>query len=800
MKMGHFNRVTCWLHFEKASVAQKIITFYGSIWDTRLNRYIEKHCQQINDALATYPSNHCYFTLFPEPNPIETPYASQEEEDKAWEEMAEFNKESTTYPEGTISCALMQDKGREISGVQRFLTINVEDMTEDGLLAAIRYLEEQADLFKNYITEGPGYIPTGVKITWQIDLKKERPEYFATNKLWLSGKYDLFFTEKILQFDEKSHRLMFVPTGKMKAEKFMSDFYAEAFYILYWNHLDILRDSDFTYTEKDKNKRRKKRYELLKKEFELYYRGVHAPGEKPFQYKGNQRVEVTYRKAVDDFFEDNEEYKQERNRSRTSFLNHETKRVQEKYAKKMVSYYEINAKKGYIPLSSRDTIILPDSMKRMRLIQPELSIPGYKLSQYCFFLTYFYGDTFLYNPLHNIKRIIHEEDTKMLLSGQISDSLKNNWIENYILIPEEWDETEIYADVYKRENETKNILSLAIMPTLKCNCSCPYCFENKRHEEIPEEVEDAIIDWIFKQLPQYKGLAVDWFGGEPLLQKDKILRMSKRLIHICNALHLPYSAALTTNGVALENHDDMKMLFDCHIDNVQITFDGAKAAHNKVKAGTYDKLITNINNYIEKRKLFHLKPLRIRINVSDANYDTIEDLLTDFLRNGFQKHIVVFYRWVYSNSASHWKEFSEHQKGKHPYVGIYRLQMLAIMMGFKVDNQYEKFHLRFSHCEADLHGFYTIDPQGNIYQCVHEYNPQFSIGNVREGVTKQEEYDNFREVTGLNDEVCRACKWLPMCHGGCRRYRINHESRLCIDEKQDMELYLDMLYSQIIYE
>lgn len=341
-KMGHFTRVTCWLHNKPASVAQKIITFYGSIWDTRLNRYMEENWQKINDALATYPSNHCYFTLYPEPNPLTPTYASQEEEDKAWEEMAEFNKEATTWPEGTISCALMQDKGREVSDIQRFLTINVEDMTEDGLLAAIRYLEEKADEFKNYVTEEPGHIPTGIRITWQIDLKKERPEYFETNKLWLAGKYDLFFTEPILEYDEKAHRLMFVPTGKMPQETFSSDLYAQAFYILYWNHLDILLEDYFK--PMGDNKRWNKRCELLQREFEMYYRGLHAPGEKPYKVEKGKRVEITFEEAKDSFFR-YDSHEKERNRSRKAFLEHETTRVQEKYAKKMVSYYEINAKK-----------------------------------------------------------------------------------------------------------------------------------------------------------------------------------------------------------------------------------------------------------------------------------------------------------------------------------------------------------------------------------------------------------------------------------------------------------------------
>ena len=116
-----------------------------------------------------------------------------------------------------------------------------------------------------------------------------------------------------------------------------------------------------------------------------------------------------------------------------------------------------------------------------------------------------------------------------------------------------------------------------------------------------------------------------------------------------------------------------------------------------------------------------------------------------------------------------------------------------------MDDQYDKHQFRFAHCEADSQGYYSIDPLGNLYTCVHEYDPKYAVGNVRDGILpdKEEEYKTFRTVNASIDPECRTCKVFPMCNGGCRRYRINKGKRLCIDEKQSMELYIDMLYRKL---
>ena len=69
---------------------------------------------------------------------------------------------------------------------------------------------------------------------------------------------------------------------------------------------------------------------------------------------------------------------------------------------------------------------------------------------------------------------------------------------------------------------------MVIAVTLLCNMDCPYCFENKKNITITKEIEDNLISFIDKNTPNEGSLNISWFGGEPLLQKDLIYRLSKK--------------------------------------------------------------------------------------------------------------------------------------------------------------------------------------------------------------------------------------------------------------------------------
>ena len=437
-------------------------------------------------------------------------------------------------------------------------------------------------------------------------------------------------------------------------------------------------------------------------------------------------------------------------------------------------------------------------MQTMRISKLDISIPGYKLSYYNFFLIFVTGESVIFNSLYRCLLAFDAEETKELMNGCVPEACKDDLIANHIFVAEDMDEWRSYKDAYFHANNHPEVLTLSIMPTLSCNCACPYCFERKSAAKMTIQVEADILNWIEKQLPAYKALSVDWFGGEPLICKGAIERLSEKIISKCKDYGVQYTASITTNGVLMDDASTLSLLQRCAIHNVQITFDGDKEAHDaqkftKNRKGTYEQLLKNVSLFCSSNPQ---SKLRVRINVSDANYHTIDSLLDDL--SALRQHIVIFFRWVYANSAAGWKEYSGREKGNNPHKGIYELQKNAILKGFVVDDQYEKSLFRFAHCEADSQAFFTIDPLGNLYDCVHEYQPKYSIGNVRDGILKEKEaeYIAFRSADALLDEECKLCKVFPMCNGGCRRYRVNHGKHLCIDEKQNMDLYIDMLYSR----
>ena len=59
-------------------------------------------------------------------------------------------------------------------------------------------------------------------------------------------------------------------------------------------------------------------------------------------------------------------------------------------------------------------------------------------------------------------------------------------------------------------------MSLVIMPTEKCNFKCKYCYETFRKGKMSPAVQDAIINYVKKNIRNHTELAVIWFGGEPL--------------------------------------------------------------------------------------------------------------------------------------------------------------------------------------------------------------------------------------------------------------------------------------------
>lgn len=94
-------------------------------------------------------------------------------------------------------------------------------------------------------------------------------------------------------------------------------------------------------------------------------------------------------------------------------------------------------------------------------------------------------------------------------------------------------------------------LELVIMPTMQCNFRCAYCYENFQMKPIDDAGVTSIIKYLHRTLSRYSGLAIDWFGGEPLLALDQMEKITEQALKCCSQLKIPYHSSITTNGYLL---------------------------------------------------------------------------------------------------------------------------------------------------------------------------------------------------------------------------------------------------------
>ena len=113
------------------------------------------------------------------------------------------------------------------------------------------------------------------------------------------------------------------------------------------------------------------------------------------------------------------------------------------------------------------------------------------------------------------------------------DKIAQKLINNKFIIPEDVDEIKI---VLMKHNEVvygTDTLKIQIMPTNDCNLRCVYCYETPKPKYMDDLTEKKVLKFIDRKLCYCKQLRFNWFGGEALLCKERVLRMSKEIHEMC---------------------------------------------------------------------------------------------------------------------------------------------------------------------------------------------------------------------------------------------------------------------------
>lgn len=378
------------------------------------------------------------------------------------------------------------------------------------------------------------------------------------------------------------------------------------------------------------------------------------------------------------------------------------------------------------------------------------------------------GKHLLYNSLHDICYI---------LSKPLSQMDEATLLQHHLAVSENVDEDSIAYSKMVNLLYDKSKLSLTVLPTFACNFRCTYCYEDHEAKNMSLEVEQSLVRYL-RNNSAGKDLFIGWFGGEPLLCKQTVLRVNTEAKKLANYYHRSFSSSMTTNGYLLDL-ETFKELLKLNLRSYQITIDGSETSHNCTRPCVGNK--PSYRTIIENLKA-------IRDNVKSRNFEILirVNLLAETLSNLDQEVKELQHEF---GDDTRFRFFFK-QVGDYGGDRVHDLDCSILDEMEAIDkvllHSGEKYNiiptsnvLNVIPCcyAAEFHSF-VILPDGGVSKCtVHFDKPANQIGQITpEG--KMELNDrayqwNLLGRYSFSSKTCQNCPLIANCFGvGCPAQRV----------------------------
>lgn len=360
---------------------------------------------------------------------------------------------------------------------------------------------------------------------------------------------------------------------------------------------------------------------------------------------------------------------------------------------------------------------------------------------------------------------------------EIHENLYDVLVRDGFVVDNNVDEIQKVVELRESIDFDNSFYHLIINPTMNCNFKCWYCYEehikaSKMDAKNIEKVKKLITNVLDNQAT-VKTFVISWFGGEPLLYYDQVIApISNFAVEETQKRGVHFSSNFTSNGYLIKE----SMLEDFqkwNVENLQITLDGNKDSHDKVrfvnsKKGSFTEIVKNI-------KLLSENGISIttRINYTKENFDGVQSLAEEF-----EDLSEIGKSKMECSLHKVWQVDSVDQDVVNETLQHFRSKGIKASTNLTIDS------VRNS-CYADKRNHATINYNGDAFKCTAR---DFSKAN-REGVltdngeiiwsARFEERMNIK----LKNKNCQTCSILPICNGGCSQYALeNLEKGFCVFE------------------
>ena len=234
---------------------------------------------------------------------------------------------------------------------------------------------------------------------------------------------------------------------------------------------------------------------------------------------------------------------------------------------------------------------------------------------------------------------------KELMSNEILQQenpiLTDKLIKTHFLINNIDEEKAILLEKHKQINNNQT-WHLLINPTQDCNFRCWYCYEKHPKGRMDDNTIKKIKKLIDNILSnnELKHFSLSWFGGEPLMYFNEVIYpISIYLKKRVNELGITFSNSITTNGFLL-TPDIINQCVEIHLNHYQITLDGNRETHNKIRnqngEPSFDRILQNTILLAQANKNIDIR-LRVNYNTQSiqADFGTILECIPKKLRSQF---------------------------------------------------------------------------------------------------------------------------------------------------------------------
>lgn len=379
---------------------------------------------------------------------------------------------------------------------------------------------------------------------------------------------------------------------------------------------------------------------------------------------------------------------------------------------------------------------------------------------------------------------LYENNTKEEILQKLKSKYSQDLISEAISEVQELEKEELLftEDIYKQyiidfKKRKTVVKALCLHIAHDCNLACRYCFAEEgeyhgRKALMSLEVGKKALDFLIANSGKRRNLEVDFFGGEPLMNWEVVKELVRYGRSKEKEFDKNFRFTLTTNGVLL--NDEVMEFVNKEMANVVLSLDGRKEVNDRMRPfrngkGSYDLIVPKFQKLAESRNQTNYY---VRGTFTHDNLDFAEDAI-HFADLGFKQMSI---EPVVGNDDEKYaireedlpKIMEEYDKLAKEFIKRKKEGRGFNFFHFMIDlEQGPCVAKRLSGCGSGTE-YLAVTPWGDLYPC-HQFvgQEEFLLGNVDEGITRQDICDEFKMCNVYAKDKCQNCFAKYYCSGGC---------------------------------